>query len=95
MSDTTPDKYVCTYFRCMWHGLREGLLIAPDPFNLGEELTACPRCRDDDRLRQACDEPDCWEEATCGMPVDDERRYLRVCSYHMRILKEDANEPST
>ena len=30
-----------------------------------------------------CDEPDCWEEATCGWPSEDDS-YRRTCYEHMK-----------
>ena len=84
MSDTSPRKFVCAYWKCGFHGLKDSFLIAPDPFNEGDTLMACPECRSDDNVRLACDEQDCWKEATCGTPVNDERRYLNVCGEHIR-----------
>ena len=85
MSDTAPDKFCCNYWRCDWHGTQDQSLSAPDPFNSGDMIYACPECKDaGDPPVRACDEIDCWEKATCGTPVDDERRYVHVCSKHFQ-----------
>ena len=87
MSDLAPNKILCGESRreC-WHGSSLDLLRAPDPFNLGQELAACPVCRCDDDLKRACDIDGCWKEATCGTPVSDARRYVQVCGDHFREI---------
>lgn len=72
-------KFVCDR-RCGWHGVRSALLSAPDPFNEGESLSACPKCRDISDLEIACDEPGCWEPVSCGFPSPD--GYRQTCGKH-------------
>lgn len=54
-------------------------LSAPDPFNPGDMLRACPKCREQS-LVGACDEPGCRLEAFCGTPTA--AGYRRTCSKH-------------
>jgi hypothetical protein len=85
MSDTAPDRLFCgRQWKPCWQGTTADLLRAPDPFNEGEELVACPNCRSGDELTRACDIDGCWKEATCGTPVKDARRYVQVCGDHYR-----------
>lgn len=72
-------KYVCTNSSCRWHGEDTEILTAPDPFNEGCTLQACPECREQS-LTAGCDEPQCRDEATCGTPTPD--RYRVTCSRH-------------
>ena len=57
------------------------MLSAPDPFNEGDMLYACPDCRDQS-LVLACDEPNCNQQATCGFPILN--GYRQTCSNHYR-----------
>ena len=85
MMRAAPDipsvRLVCNSarWRCGWHGDSATVLRAPDPFNEGCELLACPKCHDQ-TIRTCCDEPDCWEPDTCGTPTPD--GYRRTCWRH-------------
>ena len=70
----------CNEHRCGWIGTPGEILRAPNPFEDGE-LHACPLCRDIGNLRECCDEPECFTEATCGTPTAD--GYRRTCFSHM------------
>ena len=74
-------KLRCEVHRCTWHGLDSETLTAPDPFDIGETLTGCPSCKSANTLREACDEPDCWEFSSCGTPT--ETGYRRTCGKHL------------
>lgn len=37
---------ICSKWHCGWYGDLSEVLIAPDPFNPGVELLACPKCRE-------------------------------------------------
>ena len=76
MSD--QSKFVCT--ECGWHGDTGTVLRAPDPFNAGNELIACAECREQ-TMRRCCDEPGCWEQATCGTPTP--AGYRLTCGKHV------------
>lgn len=79
---TTPmtTKRTCSDWRCGWRGEESEILVAPDPFNPGSEITACPKCREIGTTRVACDEPDCWDESTCGTPTPT--GYRNTCDKH-------------
>jgi hypothetical protein len=75
----THNKSVCTL--CGWKGLFEQLLVAPNPFCIGDQLHGCPGCGQVNCFHSACDEPGCWEPDTCGMPTDF--GYRRTCYKHI------------
>ena len=72
------EKVLCR--ECDWHGLSGELLEAQNPFELSIQILGCPRCKSIDSLLVACDEPNCWKEATCGTPT--ENGYRRTCGEH-------------
>lgn len=77
----------CMNWRCDWHGPSDDLLRAADPFNDGDEVVACPKCRDQN-VAAGCDEPVCTKQGSCGWPSPG--GYRRTCGTHWR--KEPANE---
>jgi hypothetical protein len=77
------DRYLCDNRHCGWIGEEGEMLCAPDPFNEGDMLYACPKCRDQS-LVLACDEKGCKNQATCGTPTP--AGYRRVCGNHYREL---------
>ncbi len=77
---TARQAKVACEWKCGWHGYYDDVLRAPDPFNLGSELIACPKCRDQS-LHSCCDEPECWEQDTCGTPAPN--GYRRTCGKHV------------
>jgi hypothetical protein len=74
-------KQNCNSPRCGWHGTSDEVLKAQDPFDPDETLWACPECKDLFGLSLACDEPDCWDGATCGTPTKD--GYRNTCGKHV------------
>jgi len=74
------NKWVCEDWRCGWCGYNEEVLTAPDPFNEGFLLYACPDCREVNTLVSACIEPGCEKQANCGTPTPD--GYKLTCSEH-------------
>lgn len=75
-------RLACDNWRCQWRGNSNTVLRAPDPFNTGCELLACPNCREQ-KIRTCCDEPECWEQDTCGTPTLT--GYRRTCGRHRPI----------
>lgn len=75
------ERRICSHYRCGWRGHADQIIIAPHPFIPDATVTGCPNCKDIDCTRVACDEPDCWEAATIGMPTSDGYRY--TCFAHM------------
>jgi len=55
-------------------------LYAPNPFDESDKLIGCPLCKSVNSLVQACDDHDCWDEATCGTPTDG--GYRMTCGKH-------------
>lgn len=74
-------KQVCGNRRCGWHGSSDDVLIAPSPFYPTDILWACPWCKVVNETYTACDEPDCWEPATCGTPTQS--GYRSTCGKHI------------
>jgi hypothetical protein len=72
-------QLVCEEWRCRWCGPESEALRAPDPFNEGDTLIACPKCREQ-TLHTCCDEPTCTMEATCGTPTPEGYRW--TCGKH-------------
>ena len=72
-------KQTCPERCCGWHGRLREALSAPNPFEEGDVLYACPKCKGLD-LRYACDEPGCWEAVSCGTPTP--QGYRRTCDRH-------------
>lgn len=78
-------KWKCQEFRCGWHGDESAILQAPDPFNDGEVIAACPECREVGTLVSGCDEPGCTEIGSCGWP--SEAGYRRTCGAHAAFFR--------
>lgn len=72
-------RLVCSEWRCRWSGPESEALRAPDPFNEGDTLVACPQCREQ-TLHTCCYEPKCTSEASCGTPTADGYRW--TCGKH-------------
>lgn len=84
-------KLKCSYWRCGWVGTDADVLTAPDPFNEGNVLQACPECRDQ-TIIEGCDESECTEAASCGFPVEG-GLYRRTC-YEHSVFKHTAEQQS-
>jgi len=79
------DKWLCSEWRCGWVG--KEYLVAPDPFNEGCKIAACPNCREIGTLVLCCDEPGCDKESTCG--TNTESGYRRTCFAHMPMRQQN------
>jgi len=71
----------CGDLCCGWIGIPSEVPFAPSPFDPDETLDACPQCHRVNDMRQCCDEPECFAEATCGTPTPG--GYRRTCGKHM------------
>ena len=80
MEEDKGLKYLCSKHRCNWHGFEDEVLTAHSPFDVTDMLYGCPKCKDVRTVVRACDEPDCWEPATCGFPTDS--GYRNTCHDH-------------
>lgn len=56
-------------------------LSAPNPFQEGVTIEACPKCREM-TLVECCDEPGCNQQASCGFPSPG--GYRRTCGNHYK-----------
>ena len=83
-------KLKCSYWHCDWHGTDADVLSAPDPFNVGETLWACPKCKDQ-TIVGACIVHDCWNGGNCGGPnpyePDGTLPFVAICGEHWRAVR--------
>ena len=83
------DKRVCSC--CDWTGDADELLSAPNPFLDDDTMLACPSCRVvTSTVLCACDEPGCWQPATCGVPTPG--GYRSTCGKHVPATVEKGDE---
>src|SRR5574343_1782521 len=75
-----PLRWLCN--SCDWIGSDAELLRAPNPFDSSDAIVGCPKCKAVEDVVNACDEPRCDREATCGFP--DPGGYRRTCGSHYR-----------
>jgi hypothetical protein len=73
-------KARCENWRCDWRGDSDEMLRAKHPFDETDEITGCPKCKQIGCVMGVCDEPGCWEFATCGTLT--ERGYRNTCGKH-------------
>ena len=69
------SRVKCSRFRCRWIGDDSEVLRAPDPFNEGDELRACPACRVVESIIMACDVEGCTKDGSCGTPTEEGYRW--------------------
>lgn len=74
-------RVICTERRCGWRGLEGDVLQAANPFDVDDQINGCPKCHSVDSIVVACDEPDCWQQSTCGTPVTG--GYRQTCGKHV------------
>lgn len=73
------DKLICR--ECGHHLHSSEQLVAPNPFDEELNCFGCPKCRSIDSFDTACDEPGCWDAASCGNPCKI-HRYRSTCHKH-------------
>lgn len=83
--DTARKHWRCK--NCATVTLGAKLLVAANPFDRQQTLTGCPHCKQcDDGFDLLCDEPGCFEDASCGWPTghsdDAWRGYRNTCGAH-------------
>ena len=81
-----PLRWLCQ--SCDWTGEDAELLRAPSPFDATDTVVGCPKCKAVEDIANACDEPGCDKEATCGFPAPG--GYRRTCGKHMQWWDERA-----
>jgi len=80
MSEASGDRKVkCN--ECAWKGVESAILTAKNPFYEGDIINGCPQCKSVDTIIYACDEPECWLDASCGTPTDN--GYRSTCGKHV------------
>jgi hypothetical protein len=82
-----PLRWLCQ--SCDWTGDDGELLRAPSPFDATDTIVGCPKCKAVEDIVNACDEPGCTREATCGFP--DPGGYRRTCGGHFKWWDERTN----
>ncbi len=80
MKGMDKKKVKCNERRCGWRGTSDQQLSAPNPFEEGETIWACPKCKSIDSIVYACDEPGCWGAVSCGMLTSG--GYRNTCFDH-------------
>lgn len=73
-----PLRWLCQ--SCDWIGDDAELLRAPNPFDPDSIICGCPKCKAVDDIINACDEPGCVRQASCGFPTQN--GYRRTCGRH-------------
>lgn len=72
------EKVFCT--ECGWHGTAAEIDRVQDPRS-PEVWNVCPKCRTPEHIVTACDQPECWQPASCGTPTAE--GYRQTCGDHM------------
>ncbi len=57
-------------------------LTAPNPFDHGDTLTACPHCKEPNTLEGACQSKGCDKSCSSGSPNVGGFRYVWACWDH-------------
>lgn len=57
-------------------------LTAPDPFDSGETITACPHCREVEALESGCQAEGGYQRSSSGNPDVGGHRYVWACWKH-------------
>lgn len=70
----------CTCDNCGWRGTWATLLKAANPFDDETTIDGCPQCKAVEQFTNACQNPACWNDATCGTPTPSGYQFL--CSKH-------------
>lgn len=65
---------------CNWQGHENEVLIAPNPFNLSDNVKGCPKCYGINSINRICDEPGCLKITTCRFSTVN--GYRRTCGRH-------------
>ena len=84
--DAVIRQWKCANFGCDWIGDDTQYLRALDPFNSGNEIIGCPKCRTINMIVAGCDEPGCTDFGTCGMPTQN--GYRITCGKHMPHIND-------
>jgi hypothetical protein len=77
-------RWKCT--ECETISNSKDLLTAKNPFEPEWEIVGCPKCKSAQCFVEACDEPECKLDASCGFPT--EAGYRRTCYDHSEFKKE-------
>ena len=79
-------KVKCDELRCGWQGMAHEVLTATHPFNVYDKIEGCPKCRQCGTIIQVCDEPGCWNHASCGAPTP--AGYRSTCGNHIPRIEK-------
>lgn len=73
------EKLICV--ECGLTTYENMILKGANPFEDGDELMGCPKCKSVNPFIIACDERGCWERYTCVTPTSD--GYRTTCGKHV------------
>ena len=76
----SPNVYRCS--ECAERVPHMKALQALNPFDDGDILFACPRCKEVNTLEAACVVDGCHDSTCMGIPNRGGFRYVRLCSNH-------------
>jgi hypothetical protein len=80
------NKYKCS--NCPWQGEGLDLLVAPNPFDLDDDIVGCPKCKGINTMQTVCQEDNCWEIASSGVPFKN-GDYKWLCHKHAYVSKDE------
>jgi hypothetical protein len=87
---TEPGKFVCR--ECNSRLRASELLMAAHPFQQGEMVLGCPRCKDIGPFDPICDQAGCWNLTCAGTPSP--AGYRLTCHQHVPRCEESAERQS-
>lgn len=91
MSAIQKGKWRCRECRLLGT-TPNSMLSAPNPFDPGETIHGCPRCRGIDCFVVICDAHGCTKEGTCGWPSPDGYRVTCFDHWNRRDAEENPTE---
>lgn len=74
----TITRWQCR--ECYWVGPESSFLVASNPFTPGEQIVACPNCREINSFEPMCDVDGCKRVVCSGWPSVD--GYRDTCHIH-------------
>jgi len=78
MGGKEEDKVICG--ECQHRYRVSESLRSDHPFEAGEIVHGCPRCKSISCDLAVCEQPGCWAKVSCGTPT--ENGYWSTCGKH-------------
>ena len=79
------DKYICGNFGERIYD--DEFLLAAHPFDEGEKIYGCPRCKGVEELYRVCDQKDCWLREGGG--INTAAGYRNLCLKHLESPRDE------